>query len=67
LSRGLPQQNAYLHCMREGMATDTLDPCGIYVGTTSGHIFYSRDNGESWEQMVEYLPPINSVSCAVVA
>jgi hypothetical protein len=67
LTRGLPQQNAYLHCMREGMATDRLDPCGIYVGTTSGHLFYSRDNGDSWELLVEYLPPINSVSCAMVS
>jgi photosystem II stability/assembly factor-like uncharacterized protein len=66
LSKGLPQQNAYLHAMREGMATDSLDPCGIYVGTTSGHIFYSRDDGDSWELLVEYLPPISSVSCAIV-
>ena len=66
LTSGLPQRNAYLHVMREGMATDTLDPCGIYVGTTSGHIFYSRDDGDSWELLVEYLPPINSVDCAIV-
>ena len=66
LTNGLPQRNAYLHVMREGMATDTLDPCGIYVGTTSGQIFYSRDDGDSWELLIEYLPPINSVDCAIV-
>lgn len=38
------------------MATDSLDPCGIYAGTTTGQIFYSRDNGDNWELMVEYLP-----------
>jgi hypothetical protein len=67
LSKGLPQQNAYLHALREGMTTDSLDPCGIYFGTTNGQIFYSRDDGDSWELLVEYLPPINSVSCAMVS
>jgi hypothetical protein len=66
LTRGLPQKNAYLHAMREGMATDSLDPCGIYVGTTAGKVFYSRDDGDTWELLAEDLPPINSVSCGVV-
>ncbi len=67
LTRGLPQNNAYLHVMREGMAIDGHDPCGIYVGTTSGHIFYSRDDGDNWELLVEHLPPILSVECGIVA
>lgn len=66
LTRGLPQTNAYLHLLREALATDSLDPCGIYLGTTSGQIFYSRDEGDSWELLVEYLPPVNSLSCARV-
>jgi photosystem II stability/assembly factor-like uncharacterized protein len=66
LSNGLPQQNAYLHVMREGMGTDSLDPCGIYVGTSTGQVFYSRDDGENWELMIEYLPPINSIEAAVI-
>lgn len=66
LTRGLPQEKAYLHLLREGMATDSLDPCGIYIGTTTGQVFYSRDNGDSWELMADLLPPINSVSCGVV-
>ena len=49
------------------MATDSLDPCGIYVGTTTGQIFYSRDDGDSWDLLAEYLPPINSVECGLVA
>ena len=66
LTKGLPQERAYLHVMREGMATDSLDPCGIYVGTTAGQIFYSRDDGDSWRLLVENLPPINSIKVAQV-
>ena len=66
LTNGLPQENAYIHVLREGMATDSLNPCGIYIGTVNGQIFYSRDEGDSWELMVEYLPPINSLTCARV-
>ena len=65
LTDGLPQKNAYIHVMREGMATDGLDPCGIYIGTTSGQIFHSRDEGESWSLMIEHLPPINSVEVGI--
>lgn len=65
LTNGLPQEHAYLHCLREGMATDTLDPVGVYLGTVNGQIFYSWDEGDHWEVMVENLPPINSVEVAV--
>ena len=65
LTKGLPQENAYLHTLREGMATDNLEPTGVYVGTTSGQIFYTRDGGDHWELLIEYLPPINSVEVAV--
>ena len=64
LTNGLPQKNPYLHSMREGMATDNLDPCGVYVGTTNGQIFYSRDEGDNWELLIDNLPPINSVEVA---
>ena len=66
LTNGLPQKHAYLHVLREGMATDSLDPVGVYVGTVNGQIFYSRDEGDHWELMVENLPPINSIEVAVV-
>ncbi len=65
LTNGLPQEHAYIHVLREGMATDTLNPAGIYVGTVNGQVFYSRDEGDSWEIMVDNLPPINSVEVAV--
>ena len=61
LTNGLPQKGAYLHALREGMATDHLDPCGIYLGTTTGQLFYSLNDGDSWELLLEHLPPINSV------
>jgi len=47
------------------MATDSLDPGGIYVGTTTGQVFYSRDGGDQWELLVDYLPPISSLECGV--
>ena len=36
MTKGLPQDNAYINVLREGMATDALDSCGIYLGTTTG-------------------------------
>ena len=42
--------------MREGMATDSVEECGVYVGTTTGQIFYSRDDGDTWELLIDYLP-----------
>ncbi len=66
LTNGLPQSNAYVHSMREGMATDGLDPCGIYVGLASGKIFHSRDDGDTWEVLVDNLPSINSVEIGMV-
>ncbi len=66
LSKGLPQQNAYLGVLREGMATDTHDQPGVYFGTSTGQVFASTDEGDSWVEIASYLPPINSVEVAVV-
>ena len=66
LTDGLPQEHAYLHVMREGVATDTLEPCGVYAGTSTGQLFYSRDEGAHWELLADYLPPINSVDFGLV-
>ena len=66
LTNGLPQENAYLHAMRDGMATDALDPCGVYVGTSTGQLFHSRDDGDTWDLLADLLPPINSVETAIV-
>ncbi len=52
--------------LREAMASDGLDPCGIYFGTSSGHLFGSRDRGDSWELIAGFLPRILSVESAIV-
>jgi hypothetical protein len=65
-ARGLPR-GAALEVMREGMATDRLDPAGLYFGTTNGEVWASRDEGTSWEQVAAYLPPVLSISTATVA
>jgi hypothetical protein len=66
LSRGLPQKGAYLNVLREGIATDTCSPGGVYVGTSTGQLFYSRNEGDSWRVLADTLPPVYSVSTAVV-
>lgn len=62
LVEGLPQAHAYCEVFREGMATDGLDPAGIYFGTNTGKIFASIDEGESWAMIADNLPPVSSIS-----
>jgi photosystem II stability/assembly factor-like uncharacterized protein len=66
LDRGLPRDNAFVGVLREGMAIDTYDQPGLYFGTSTGQIFASTDEGESWSQIVDYLPAISSVEVAIV-
>jgi photosystem II stability/assembly factor-like uncharacterized protein len=66
MTKGLPGKPSFLHVHRQAMTRDTHDPFGLYVGTTGGHIYWSRDNGTTWKLLTEYLPPIFSLSCAVV-
>jgi photosystem II stability/assembly factor-like uncharacterized protein len=66
LTRGLPQENAYVTVLREAIDTDDLDPTGIYFGTSSGHLFASRDDGDSWELIAGFLPRILSVKATVI-
>lgn len=66
LTRGLPK-GAYLTILRENLAVDEAHPCGVYVGTQTGQIFFSADEGASWELMADFLPPVYSVSTAIVA
>lgn len=65
LNKGLPCENAYLGCYREGAAADILDPVGLYVATRTGHVFSSFNEGKSWRLLTQWLPPIYSVSTAV--
>jgi photosystem II stability/assembly factor-like uncharacterized protein len=66
LDRGLPQQDAHLGVLREGLAIDTFDAPGLYFGTSTGQVFASVDEGESWSEIASYLPAIASVEVAVL-
>jgi hypothetical protein len=67
LDRGLPQHDAHLGVLREGLAIDGLDVPGLYFGTSTGQVFASNDEGESWSEIASYLPGISSVEVAVIA
>jgi len=61
LTRGLPQKDCYVNVLRDAMAVDKLDECGIYFGTTGGQVYVSADAGESWAPIVRDLPAVLSV------
>jgi photosystem II stability/assembly factor-like uncharacterized protein len=65
ITSGLPEK-AHVVVLREAMCADTLSPAGIYAGTDTGQLFYSRDDGDTWEILADFLPPILSVEAAVV-
>jgi photosystem II stability/assembly factor-like uncharacterized protein len=66
LDRGLPQRNAHVGVLRAAMAIDGDDVPGLYFGTSTGHLFASVDEGESWRELAGYLPPVWSVEVAAV-
>ncbi|MBV8726177.1 MAG: exo-alpha-sialidase [Candidatus Eremiobacteraeota bacterium] len=61
LTNGLPQRDCYVNVLRDAMAVDSLDRCGIYFGTTGGQVYVSPDDGDSWKPIVRDLPPVLSV------
>ncbi|MCO1653580.1 WD40/YVTN/BNR-like repeat-containing protein [Pseudonocardia humida] len=61
LTEGLPQQHCYVNVLRDAMAVDTLDDCGVYFGTTGGQVYCSPDGGDSWSAIVRDLPAVLSV------
>ena len=61
LTKGLPQSNCYVNVLRDAMAVDSLDECGIYFGTTGGQVYASADSGDSWAPIVRDLPAVFSV------
>jgi len=66
LTRGLPQENVFVSVYREGMASDSRDPAGVYFGTNTGKLFGSSDEGDSWQVVADNLPPIFSVAAAEI-
>jgi photosystem II stability/assembly factor-like uncharacterized protein len=66
LTKGLPQDDCYVNVLREAMAVDALDACGIYFGTTGGQVYASTDEGNSWNAIVRDLPPVLSVEVQTI-
>jgi photosystem II stability/assembly factor-like uncharacterized protein len=61
LTRGLPQKDCYVNVLRDATTVDSLDPCGIYFGTTGGQVYASADSGDSWTAIVRDLPAVVAV------
>jgi len=61
LAEGLPQRDCYVNVLRDAMAVDSLDPCGVYFGTTGGQVYASADAGDSWIPIVRDLPAVLSI------
>ena len=67
LTKGLPQSNCYVDVLRDAMAVDSLDDCGVYFGTTGGQVYVSNNSGDSWEAIVRDLPAVLSVEVQTLA
>jgi hypothetical protein len=67
LTKGLPQENCYVNVVRDAMAADALDKCGIYFGTSGGQVYVSPDSGDSWMPIVRDLPYVLSVEVQTLA
>src|SRR5262245_40678415 len=61
LTKGLPQTDCYVNVLRDAMSVDSLDPCGVYFGTSGGQVYASADAGDNWAPIVRDLPPVLSV------
>ncbi|HEX9099039.1 MAG TPA: exo-alpha-sialidase, partial [Candidatus Dormibacteraeota bacterium] len=67
LTEGLPQKDCYVNVLRDAMAVDALDPCGVYFGTSGGQVYASADAGDSWTSIVRDLPAVLSVEVQTLA
>ena len=67
LTKGLPQENCYVNVLRDAMAVDRMDDCGIYFGTSGGQVYCSSDSGDTWETIVRDLPAVLSVEVQTLA
>jgi photosystem II stability/assembly factor-like uncharacterized protein len=61
LTNGLPQRDCYVNVLRDAMAVDSLDSCGVYFGTTGGQVYASPDGGDHWSAIAQNLPAVLSV------
>ncbi|MET0165833.1 MAG: exo-alpha-sialidase [Vicinamibacterales bacterium] len=67
LTKGLPQGDCYVNVLRDAMSVDSLEPCGVYFGTSGGQVYASADAGDSWAPIVRDLPPVLSVEVQTLA
>ena len=67
LTRGLPQSDCYVNVLRDATSIDTLDPCGIYFGTSGGQVYSSADAGDTWEPIARDLPAVLSVEAQTLS
>ncbi|MGA8535569.1 MAG: hypothetical protein WB615_15785 [Candidatus Tumulicola sp.] len=67
LTSGLPQRDCYVNVLRDAMAVDSLDSCGVYFGTTGGQVYASADGGDNWNAIVRDLPAVLSVEAQTLA
>jgi len=67
LTKGLPQRDCYVNVLRDAMTVDSLDPCGLYFGTTGGQVYSSADGGDSWTPIVRDFPAVFSVEVQVLS
>ncbi|MDZ7364042.1 MAG: exo-alpha-sialidase [candidate division KSB1 bacterium] len=67
LTRGLPQSHCYVNVLRDAMAVDSLDKCGVYFGTTGGQVYCSADAGDNWAPIARDLPAVLSVEVQTLA
>ncbi len=66
LTKGLPQQDCYVNVLRDAMAVDSLDQCGVYFGTTGGQVYASADSGDTWNAIVHDLPGVLSIEVQTI-
>lgn len=67
LTKGLPQQDCYVNVLRDALAVDRMDECGVYFGTTGGQVYGSADGGDTWNAIVRDLPAVLSVEVQTLA
>ena len=66
LTNGLPQKDCYVNVLRDAMSVDSLEPCGLYFGTTGGQVYGSANGGDTWEPIVRDLPAVLSVEAQTI-
>ena len=66
LTNGLPQKDCYVNILRDAMAVDQVNPCGVYFGTTGGQVYASANGGDTWTAIARDLPAVLSVEVQTI-